>query len=158
MNAAEITDKLGLHSLRQRAWVCPPQPLLHLFPLSRCYAHTLDEPEADHVPRHSTSSLPAPRLVTVCTRVSSGSPPPSARPVTSKESREAWIHSAFSCLLHLVTYAIRIGLAQLVGSVVICKIIGQPPIELSPLIVFASGCRPLWRSFLVPSVVVLVLS
>jgi hypothetical protein len=23
MNAAEITDKLGLHSLRQRAWVCP---------------------------------------------------------------------------------------------------------------------------------------
>jgi signal recognition particle receptor subunit beta len=22
MNAAEITDKLGLHSLRQRAWVC----------------------------------------------------------------------------------------------------------------------------------------
>lgn len=23
MNAAEITDKLGLHSLRQRAWVSP---------------------------------------------------------------------------------------------------------------------------------------
>ena len=23
MNAAEITDKLGLHSLRQRAWVYP---------------------------------------------------------------------------------------------------------------------------------------
>ena len=22
MNAAEITDKLGLHSLRNRAWVC----------------------------------------------------------------------------------------------------------------------------------------
>lgn len=22
MNAAEITDKLGLHGLRQRAWVC----------------------------------------------------------------------------------------------------------------------------------------
>ena len=22
MNAAEVTDKLGLHSLRQRAWVC----------------------------------------------------------------------------------------------------------------------------------------
>jgi ADP-ribosylation factor protein 1 len=32
MNAAEITDKLGLHSLRQRAWVCLPlylpKPLL----------------------------------------------------------------------------------------------------------------------------------
>lgn len=33
MNAAEITDKLGLHSLRQRAWVrarlapCPPNML-----------------------------------------------------------------------------------------------------------------------------------
>lgn len=26
MNAAEITDKLGLHSLRSRGWVsCPPQ-------------------------------------------------------------------------------------------------------------------------------------
>ena len=25
MNAAEITDKLGLHSLRQRHW-CPPPP------------------------------------------------------------------------------------------------------------------------------------
>lgn len=24
MNAAEITDKLGLHSLRQRAWASPP--------------------------------------------------------------------------------------------------------------------------------------
>jgi hypothetical protein len=29
MNAAEITDKLGLHSLRQRAWVCSGSPLLH---------------------------------------------------------------------------------------------------------------------------------
>lgn len=27
MNAAEITDKLGLHSLRQRAWVSEHQPL-----------------------------------------------------------------------------------------------------------------------------------
>jgi hypothetical protein len=26
MNAAEITDKLGLHSLRQRAWVCCLSP------------------------------------------------------------------------------------------------------------------------------------
>ena len=28
MNAAEITDKLGLHSLRQRAWVCYLRPAL----------------------------------------------------------------------------------------------------------------------------------
>ncbi len=28
MNAAEITDKLGLHSLRQRAWVCHGPKLL----------------------------------------------------------------------------------------------------------------------------------
>ena len=27
MNAAEITDKLGLHSLRQRAWVSDHQSL-----------------------------------------------------------------------------------------------------------------------------------
>jgi ADP-ribosylation factor 1/2 len=26
MNAAEITDKLGLHSLDKRAWVRPPLP------------------------------------------------------------------------------------------------------------------------------------
>jgi ADP-ribosylation factor protein 1 len=33
MNAAEITDKLGLHSLRQRAWVCLSSfPLLYLPP------------------------------------------------------------------------------------------------------------------------------
>jgi len=29
MNAAEITDKLGLHSLRQRAWVCLALSLIH---------------------------------------------------------------------------------------------------------------------------------
>lgn len=30
MNAAEITDKLGLHSLRQRAWVSQAHPALPL--------------------------------------------------------------------------------------------------------------------------------
>ena len=29
MNAAEITDKLGLHSLRQRAWVSNPACLVY---------------------------------------------------------------------------------------------------------------------------------
>lgn len=32
MNAAEITDKLGLHSLRQRHWSAPPPPLHPLSP------------------------------------------------------------------------------------------------------------------------------
>ena len=36
MNAAEITDKLGLHSLRQRAWVG-----LVLFTAMDVYANTL---------------------------------------------------------------------------------------------------------------------
>jgi ADP-ribosylation factor 1/2 len=39
MNAAEITDKLGLHGLRQRLWYiqvsgrwfCPERPLTYLF-------------------------------------------------------------------------------------------------------------------------------
>ncbi len=31
MNAAEITEKLGLHSLRQRAWVSPPYIVFSLF-------------------------------------------------------------------------------------------------------------------------------
>ncbi len=31
MNAAEITEKLGLHSLHQRAWVSPPYVVVSLF-------------------------------------------------------------------------------------------------------------------------------
>lgn len=71
MNAAEITDKLGLHSLRQRAWVC-----LHVVP--SCQPISLTP-----IP-NSTSSPLAPPLVTVCMRDSSGSPLPSKRPVTSR--------------------------------------------------------------------------
>ena len=39
MNAAEITDKLGLHSLRQRAWVCVNSNcyLLYLLTMSLVY-------------------------------------------------------------------------------------------------------------------------
>ncbi|KAG8421356.1 Arf GTPase arf1, variant 2 [Metarhizium acridum] len=78
MNAAEITDKLGLHSLRQRAWV-RPQSNLKLVNRSLILAS------------NSTSSPLVPRLVTVCTRVLSGSPPPSVRPATSRHHlREAF--------------------------------------------------------------------
>ena len=35
MNAAEITDKLGLHSLRQRAWVCYYRTVGFRIPLTR---------------------------------------------------------------------------------------------------------------------------
>ena len=51
MNAAEITDKLGLHSLRQRQWYVEPQVL--------------------YLPSGS-SRPPALRAVTVSTRVSNG--------------------------------------------------------------------------------------
>lgn len=56
MNAAEITDKLGLHSLRQRAWVRP-----FLGALSTITDAFL-----------STFNPLAPPLVKDCTRVSSG--------------------------------------------------------------------------------------
>jgi len=57
MNAAEITDKLGLHSLRQRAWV-------------RCSFLPLGGPPPDS--HYSTSSRLALPRVTVCTKVLSG--------------------------------------------------------------------------------------
>ncbi len=57
MNAAEITDKLGLHSLRQRAWVSPPTTLESILP-------------ADLVP--STSNRLAPPPVMVSTKGWSG--------------------------------------------------------------------------------------
>lgn len=57
MNAAEITDKLGLHSLRQRAWVCVSglQGLVPVIDLSP-----------------STSNQPVQPLVMVSTKVWSG--------------------------------------------------------------------------------------
>lgn len=71
MNAAEITDKLGLHSLRQRAWVgllvCPRNEIASCLTVVG-----------------STFNLPAPRLATVSTKVSSGSATRSARLATSK--------------------------------------------------------------------------
>ena len=71
MNAAEITDKLGLHSLRQRAWVC--------ISIIRGHHNT----QAANT-RCSTSNRPARRPVTVSTRVSSGSATRSARPATTR--------------------------------------------------------------------------
>ena len=53
MNAAEITDKLGLHSLRQRAWVSPI-PFIAL----DVYANTL----------HSTFNRPVLPLAMGCTK------------------------------------------------------------------------------------------
>lgn len=72
MNAAEITDKLGLHSLRQRAWV---SHFFTFFLFSTC---------ANSASSYSTSSLPAPPPEMVCMRVLSGSPQPFARPVISR--------------------------------------------------------------------------
>lgn len=57
MNAAEITDKLGLHSLRQRAWVSIIGAHATALANSCC----------------STSNPHALLLVTVSTRVSNGS-------------------------------------------------------------------------------------
>ena len=56
MNAAEITDKLGLHSLRQRAWV-------------RSFAYVL---WLRLLTRASISNPPALLPVTVSTKVSNG--------------------------------------------------------------------------------------
>ena len=64
MNAAEITDKLGLHSLRQRKWVwhCP-LPVHYIAALTVC---------------SSTSNRPALHLETASTKALSGSVTPSA--------------------------------------------------------------------------------
>jgi hypothetical protein len=69
MNAAEITDKLGLHSLRQRAWV-----------------NTTASPSVTELKLMITSTfnLPARLPVMVCTRVSSGSATLSEKLVTLK--------------------------------------------------------------------------
>lgn len=42
MNAAEITDKLGLHSLRQRAWVSPLINIRLYMHAKRCPVHSID--------------------------------------------------------------------------------------------------------------------
>ena len=66
MNAAEITDKLGLHSLRQRAWVSFPPTEIRNWHVSDFQSVTLLT-----LP-NSTSSPLAPLPVTVSTKVSSG--------------------------------------------------------------------------------------
>jgi hypothetical protein len=72
MNAAEITEKLGLHSLRQRAWVCYRIRIL-----------THGRRHADGI--CSTFNPLALPLVMVSTRVLSGSRTPSASLVTPKK-------------------------------------------------------------------------
>ena len=71
MNAAEITDKLGLHSLRQRAWVS----------LQR-HESAHDESNADQA--RSTSNRPAPHPEMGSMRVSNGSAILYARLATSR--------------------------------------------------------------------------
>lgn len=67
MNAAEITDKLGLHSLRQRAWV------------------SLSSLGSWNIANHNSTSNPLARLpVMDSTKVWSGSQALSERPDTSK--------------------------------------------------------------------------
>lgn len=67
MNAAEITDKLGLHSLRQRAWVSPQSG----YPVQ-------------HANVYSTSNRPVLPPEMVFTKVWSGLRSPSARLVTTR--------------------------------------------------------------------------
>ena len=68
MNAAEITDKLGLHSLRQRAWVS--------------YTESFDV--AHLLTCFSISNPPVPPLVTVFTKALNGSATHSERRVTTR--------------------------------------------------------------------------
>lgn len=130
MNAAEITDKLGLHSLRQRAWVS----------LSLSSSALGRPTHANPASSYSTSSPPALLPEMVCTRVSSGSPLPSARRVTSRgfnrrtsrssSSSSNAPASTFSPSALPATYSIARTLSP--GnevSVVICTVIGGKSIE-----------------------------
>jgi hypothetical protein len=67
MNAAEITDKLGLHGLRQRTWYIQVRSLS----LPSLNGAMADDKRVRYRPR-------AQRAVTVSTRVSSGSAPTSS--------------------------------------------------------------------------------
>ena len=69
MNAAEITDKLGLHSLRQRAWVSIPNS---------------SDFHSKNLTISSTSNRLAPHLEMVFTKVWSGLQALSKRLVTSR--------------------------------------------------------------------------
>jgi small GTP-binding protein len=75
MNAAEVTDKLGLHSLRQRAWVSP-------IPFEKAGL------EADDYSSFNPPALPP---ATVSMKVSSGSRLPSRRPATLKSNPCAYL-------------------------------------------------------------------
>lgn len=62
MNAAEITDKLGLHSLRNRLWY------IQVWDLPR----VIRESSVERASAFSLKRLPVRRAVMACTRVSSG--------------------------------------------------------------------------------------
>lgn len=76
MNAAEITDKLGLHSLRQRAWVC-----------------LINSPRlVQNLMSSSISNPPVLRPEMVFTRVWSGLQALSGRLVTSRRFWGSFFH------------------------------------------------------------------
>ena len=97
MNAAEITDKLGLHGLRQRAWVTTPIPL--------------NIGEAN-LQSHSISSRLVPLLVTVSTKALNGSATRSAKPATIRpEARQCCLYSTWK-IVELVEGALWSPLAS----------------------------------------------
>jgi len=104
MNAAEITDKLGLHSLRQRAWVCA---FLHQVPRPKLIYHI------------STSNQRAPLPETVSTRVSNGSATPSARPATLRLlALHIQPHNKMVALRPVLTYLnwVVLNITSIVGT------------------------------------------
>ena len=135
MSAAEITDKLGLHSLRQRAWVCyapGPPPLLAT---SR----------RDSVANLSSSSNPpAPLRATVSTRVLSGSPPLSAtRSATSKGGYEDPRYEEHdSPLPSLSGYGCNLRRRPEKNNRIVISIAFSPSIPRAPPNLLGSSCGP----------------
>lgn len=81
MSPAEITQQLGLQSLTRRAWVSLI-PLVFLREHLDPRVYTTLVANSSVLP--SSSNLPAPPPVTVCTRVWSGSPILSGKPTATK--------------------------------------------------------------------------
>ncbi len=127
MNAAEITDKLGLHSLRQRAWVSSAPDRV----VPRTYADGYN----------STSKLLALLLVMVCTRVLSGLPLLSERPAISKRchlASPAHVHfrlprsSWVGCNMQVIPGAVDIVYKLGIFSVFVLTLVvrrSEPPVS-----------------------------
>ena len=122
MNAAEITDKLGLHSLRQRAWVCFLGLICRFIELytNQSFFQTVHPVHLRYLRWWSLRG----------SRVARQHPPKGGPPVDcwlrSLLERTRLLSILLSCQ-NTVTWL----LFQLEVSVVICKVIGQP-IEVNP--------------------------